>query len=399
MWSDLDPEETAVESPIDSMMGLLSLQDDYEINSTAIAMTQIALTVGAGPSNPGGGGPPGGGGGGRGGPPNSPVVQQQPLPGGQPLQGGGSFKGAPPSYFNGDRTQYKQWWVELKLYLGINRDYPTIWCPAEKALTALSYIWGEQLMDWIDTQLDTIDQQATQWGPEDPRIWDELVIQMNRAFTNTHEKDNALSKLLDLCMEPNHLDEYNTKFNLLAKLAGWERDGQGTMRLWQQGLVKPLLDAILSQWSRPDTLEEWQELANEEQGQWLEKWHEMDRHQPRKMDKAQLLKALNNKKHQYLQNDDRMNVDLASVEDPEKAKLWAEGWCFICHEKGHRAHCCPKRQPREKQNPGENVSEICEVKVLDEAKEDIRGDICKGMKQLSKEERYDLLAKLVDEDF
>jgi hypothetical protein len=126
MRSDLDPEETAIESPIDSMMGLLSLQDDYEINLTAIAMTQIVPTIGAGPSNPGGGGPPGGGGGGEG-PPNSPVVPQQPLPGGQLLQGnGGGFKGTPPSYFNGDRTQYKRWWVELKLYLGINWDHPMI---------------------------------------------------------------------------------------------------------------------------------------------------------------------------------------------------------------------------------------------------------------------------------
>jgi hypothetical protein len=146
-------------------------------------------------------------------------------------------------------------------------------------------------------------------------------------------------------------------------------------------------------------LEEWQDLANKEQGRWLEKRHEMDRHQPRRMDKAQLLRALNNKKCQYLQNDDKMDVDLASVEDPEKAKLWTEGQCFICHEKGHRAYCCPKRQPCEKQNSGENTTKICEVKVLDEAKEDVRGDICKGMKQLSKEECYNLLAKLVDENF
>jgi Retrotransposon gag protein len=99
-------------------------------------------------------------------------------------------------------------------------------------LTALSYIRREQLTDWIDVQLEIINQQATQWGPDDQRIWDELVVRMNRAFTNTHEKDNALNKLLNLCMEPNHLDEYNAMFNLLAKLAGWEHDGQGTMRLW-----------------------------------------------------------------------------------------------------------------------------------------------------------------------
>jgi hypothetical protein len=51
MQSDLEPEEMAVESPIDSAMRLLSLQDyDEEINSTTIAMTQIALMQGAGPS-------------------------------------------------------------------------------------------------------------------------------------------------------------------------------------------------------------------------------------------------------------------------------------------------------------------------------------------------------------
>jgi Zinc knuckle len=199
-------------------------------------------------------------------------------------------------------------------------------------------------------------------------------------------------------MAPNQLDDYNAKFNLLTKLAGWERDGQGTMRLWRQGLVKPLLDAILSQQARPDTLDEWQELANEEQGRWLEKCHKLDRHPSRKMDKAQLLKALNNRRRQNPQNDDRMDVNLASVEDPERAKLRAEGKCFICQQKGHRAYRCPKRQGR-KPNPLEESAKIHEVKVIDEAKEDVRGDICKNMKQLSKEERYDLLAKLVDEDF
>jgi hypothetical protein len=47
----------------------------------------------------------------------------------------------------------------------------------------------------------------------------------------------------------------------------------------------------------------------------------------------------------------------------------------------------------------EENAKICEVKVVDKAKEDVHGDICKNMKQLSKEEQYDLLAKLVDEDF
>jgi hypothetical protein len=77
-------------------------------------------------------------------------------------------------------------------------------------------------------------------------------------------------------MEPNKLDDYNAKFNQLVKLAGWECDGQGTMHLWRQGLVRPLLEAILSQRDRPNMLEEWQSLANDEQGWWLEKHHEME---------------------------------------------------------------------------------------------------------------------------
>jgi hypothetical protein len=147
MQSDLEPEEMAVESPIDSVMGLLSLWDyNEEINSTTIAMMQIAPTQGAGPSggNPGGGGPLGGGGRGGGSPSASPGPQQQALPRANPPHGG-SFKGTPLSYFNGNRTKYKQWWVELKLYLWINWSHPSIENPAEKALTTLSYIWGDQV--------------------------------------------------------------------------------------------------------------------------------------------------------------------------------------------------------------------------------------------------------------
>jgi hypothetical protein len=117
---DLEPDEVAVESPIDSAIGLLSLQDyNEEINSITIAMMQIASMQGAGLSggNPGGGGPTGGGGGGS--IPPSPPPGQQVLPGVNLPQGGG-FKGTPPSYFNSDRIKYKQWWVELKLYLWLN---------------------------------------------------------------------------------------------------------------------------------------------------------------------------------------------------------------------------------------------------------------------------------------
>jgi hypothetical protein len=68
-------------------------------------------------------------------------------------------------------------------------------------------------------------------------------------------------------------------------------------------------------------LDEWQDLVNEEQGRWLEKRHKMERYQSKKMDKAQLLKALNNKRRQNFSNDDKMDVNLASMEDPKKAKL------------------------------------------------------------------------------
>jgi hypothetical protein len=81
-----------------------------------------------------------------------------------------------------------------------------------------------------------------------------------------------------------------------------------------------------------------------------------------------------------------MDVDLASIEDPEKAKLQAEGQCFVCHEKGHRAHRCPKRPNKSRQNPPNKSTRAHEVKVVDKEKEDIKGSIYKGMKQLSKEE-------------
>jgi len=98
-----------------------------------------------GGGNPGGN--PGGGGGGGGNPPGQPGNPQ-----GNPLQGA-KLGGKEPVVFNGDRSLSKKFAREWALYAGLNRFNDLISIPYTRALMMLTFIQGEQVNDWVETQI------------------------------------------------------------------------------------------------------------------------------------------------------------------------------------------------------------------------------------------------------
>jgi hypothetical protein len=98
-------------------------------------------------------------------------------------------------------------------------------------------------------------------------------------------------------MVGNLLDEYNTTFNHLLRKCGWNRDEQGTMQLYQRGLMASLLQRMLDQDDHPTTLNGWQDLAIKYQGRWLEARHELAQRDSKDSSKQKvyLLQLLNKK--------------------------------------------------------------------------------------------------------
>ena len=66
------------------------------------------------------------------------------------------------------------------------------------------------------------------------------------AFTNTTERQQAVTALHDLKMKGDDLNTYVAQFRALARKAGHPLDNPGTMDNFSRGLKKGLLMAILT---------------------------------------------------------------------------------------------------------------------------------------------------------
>jgi hypothetical protein len=144
-----EPMQWSIDSPINNAMSLLSIGEELEehIASTTVAMMQIQLPF-AGhftPTRPGTPvGPGGPGGPSRGG--HQPAIQNIAIP-------GNGMQGTPPSIFDGNKKGYLPWKTELRLYQLANRNHPTITNAVEKMLSTMGFIWGPNVVAWVEDQL------------------------------------------------------------------------------------------------------------------------------------------------------------------------------------------------------------------------------------------------------
>jgi hypothetical protein len=87
----------------------------------------------------------------------------------------------------------------------------------------------------------------------------EFVADFHRVYSNTTEAEGAYTKLMVLSMKDGdrQLDNYIAEFETLLQKACWERDMQGAVNLFKQGLKLNLHCAILHQENLPRTLNQW----------------------------------------------------------------------------------------------------------------------------------------------
>jgi hypothetical protein len=303
----------------------------------------------------------------------------------------------PPSIFNGNKKGYLPWRTELWLYQLTNQNHPTMTNAAEKMLSAMGFIQGPNVAAWVEDQLQLLEQRTIQWGDADPWIWESFGQDMDRAFKDINTKDQAIMELMNLWMTGDQLDMYNTTFNHLLWKCGWNCDEQGTMQLYQRGLITSLLQRMLDQDNHPATLDGWQDLAIKYQGKWWEVQHELAQQDNKdaSKQKAYLLQLLNQKKnHSHVHPEDHMDVDVTETSDNKKEKRL----CYYCKLPGHLKRDCWKRMADEAKGR-KPQTQACQAKVVNEEKEDILTTIKKSVRAMKESKRRDFLGALVDEHF
>lgn len=106
--------------------------------------------------------------------------------------------------------------------------------PFDRVLTALTYMRGPLINDWVDQQekklAQQIDTSQTDWVCEDNEmLWSEFETAFLVAWTDMSKKQNAYDQLMHLTMNGWDIDMYIAIFNRLTLAARWDSNSEGTI--------------------------------------------------------------------------------------------------------------------------------------------------------------------------
>ena len=296
--------------------------------------------------------------------PTAPLVQPTTMSAGAtgtapttaPTSNGG-LRGVPPTIFNGDRSKADTFWSEFRRYTLNNRTHPAMTLPFDRVLTALSYIRGPLVDDWVNAQethltTRTDSTQTTFVLETDPILWTEFATAFQDGWKDTSKKQNAHEQLRKLVMKGWDIDTYIATFERLALAANWALPAEGTIMQFRQGLNKMIHSRTLDRDKIPDTFDEWKAAARTEVARAKEKYNmgligsgpRPNQQRPQDYSTSQHHTTSKQNPHpQHVPMDvDATTTKFQKLTPEERAQLAKEGRCFRCRLQGHLAKNCPK---------------------------------------------------------
>jgi hypothetical protein len=272
--------------------------------------------------------------------------------GGNPPPTSGALRGTALAIFNGNQADSKTFLSQFRRFKMLNKDNNVMKTPFYRVLTVLSYIRGENVDDWVESQDLGLETKTTCTANplryDDEVLWMEFVTDFKTTWSDTAAKETADNQLQKLRMKDREIDTYIATFERLIKAAGWDDASGGTIRQFKHGLTQEVYKHILYRETMPTTMVEWKESARKEviHLHAIDNARFSDRHtnfNPYPTTQPQRPKPQNS-------GVVPMDVDTTTAQKPrfvkltddERTKLAAEGRCFCCRTQGHLARDCPK---------------------------------------------------------
>ena len=274
----------------------------------------------------------------------------------------GGMRGVPPTIFDGMRSRADDFMGQFRRFKMVNRTHEAMKVPYDRVLTALTYMRGPLINDWIDQQEKRLDARVdtTKRGhvqETDEILWNEFEAAFLAAWTNTSKKQNAYDQLMRLTMNGWDVDTYIATFDRLTLAAGWDQNSEGTIAKFREGLSKGVHSKALDRDRIPRTIDEWKAAARTEVARAKEKYNAgLTGNQRRSPPKSGNYTTPNLSRAQPSPNNSGivpMEVDNATGQSnfkkltpEERAQLAKEGRCFRCRLQGHMARDCLKNSNR-----------------------------------------------------
>jgi hypothetical protein len=290
-----------------------------------------------------------------------PMAAPAPAPPTQTTHTGG-LRGVPPNVFTGDRSRSEAFLNEFRRYRLLNKNNDIISNPSYRVLTALSYIKGPLVEDWVNERDKTLEKRTNRTLPNsvpdtDEILWTEFETAFKAAWKDGARTQSAYDLLMKLTMKDLDVDTYIATFERLASAAEWEPDAKGTIARFRKGLQDNIHRRVLNRETIPSTMVGWKEAARAEVNRTREIMSAglsgfRGNQRPRDFGPFQTNQTPRT-------NPPRtsgivpMDVDTTTttfpfnkLTDEERVQYRAEGRCFRCRQKGHMARNCPNNANR-----------------------------------------------------
>ena len=233
--------------------------------------TPIQQTTPMSASTTGTGGRSRGGGGGRGG--GAPAAAAA-----LPAPSNGGMRGIPLAIFDGTCALADEFWAQFRRYKIVKHTHKSMTKAYDRVLTALTYIQGPMVNDWVNTQENNLvtcsdTTQPNHIHKDNEVLWAEFKTVFNDAWMDTSRKQNAYDQLMKLTMARWDIDTYIATFERLALVAGWALNAKGTIIQFREGLSKGIHSKALDRDKIPHSMDEWKAAAHTEVARAKEKYN------------------------------------------------------------------------------------------------------------------------------
>jgi hypothetical protein len=316
----------------------------------------------------GGGG--GGGGGGDGGDPDDPDRRGREYAGSN-----GKLSGKEPTVFTGDRKDAESFILEWQIYQMLNYDAAVMRQPFTRATLFLSFIKGPAVHEWNMLQVNWLMTRARTGAlPSEEFLYDTIEAAFRSAFTDTMSVQRAKAEFTLISMERGDLDGYVSKFERLARMAGYDLNSSLVLDRFGSKLIPGLYAAIINGPDEPVTWTDWVRAAQKYQQKYLL----VQANLGDRRSKDPVKGHKNRSKEQWQQalrpkskDPNAMEIDRVrarQITTDERTELMKAGKCFTCRKQGHLSRDCPQRPPRP---PRTNArASTSQVRVEDDEEEE-----------------------------
>jgi hypothetical protein len=286
----------------------------------------------------------------------------------------GKLSGKEPTVFTGDRKDTESFILEWQIYQMLNYDTAVMWQPFTRAMLFLSFIKGPAVHEWNMLQVNWLMTCARTGAlPSEEFLYDTVEAAFRSAFTDTMSVQRAKAEFHLISMERGDLDGYVSKFERLARLAGYDLNSSLVLDRFGSKLIPGLYAAIVNGPDEPVTWTDWVRAAQKYQQKYLLVQANLgDRRSkdPVKGQKGRSKEQWQRALQPKAKDPNAMEIDrirARQITTDERTELMKAGKCFTCRKQGHLSRDCPQRLSRPRTNARASTSQ---VKVEDDEEEE-----------------------------